>query len=650
MASALLPSLFLAGVILAALSGLPSLLSRDPDGRGAARLLSLAGACGLAVAGMTLLGGLPWELDAAWSLPGARFTLRGDAIGSLFLLPVSLLPAVLAHYGTGYWPDRGHESAPRLRFCFGLASASLALLCYAANGILFLVAWEIMALTCYLMVASEDRNAEVREASWIYLVAAHTGNLCLFAAFALLASARGSFDLGPIAPNWAASPAGSAAFLLFLAGFSFKTGLVPLHIWLPVAHAAAPSHISAFLSGLVTKMGILGLARVIAWTPDPPLWWGGTLVALGAASAVLGLAFALAQRDLKRALAYSTIENVGLIALGLGLATVGKAQGNGPLLLLAGSGALLHVINHALFKPLLFLGAGSVLHATGTRNLEHLGGLAKSMPWTGGLFVLGCAAIAGLPPFNGFVSEWLIYLGAFHAVKGWAWAAAAIGALALAGGLALAAFARLFGIAFLGEPRSRAAAHAHEAPPSMLRPMRLLGGLCLFIGLFPLALGPILQPAAAALDARSSVPLLGAHAPLASLSLLAAVGLAFAGAAWLSIRHLHARRSGTWDCGYAAPSARIQYTASSFGQFLGEPFQWALLPLRHLPRIRGLFPRPAHFSSEVPDPALERVLKPAFRLSAWLMGWLRVLQSGHLPIYMLYVVLTLVALLAWSLT
>jgi len=646
----MLPALFLAAVVLAALSGLPSILGQDPDGRGAARLLALSAACGLTVAAATLLGCQNWELDAAWSLPGARFTLRGDALGALFLLPVSLVPALLAHYGTAYWPDRTHESAPRLRLCFGLAAASLALLCCAANGILFLVAWEVMAITCYLMVASEDRDPEVREASWIYLVAAHTGNLCLFAAFALLASARGSFDLGPIPQGWAWGAAGTAAYLLFLAGFSFKTGLVPLHIWLPVAHASAPSHVSAFLSGLVTKMGILGLARLIAWTPDPPLWWGGTLMALGAASAVLGLAFALAQKDLKRALAYSTIENVGLIALGLGMATAGKAMGNGPLLMLAGAGALLHVINHALFKPLLFLGAGSVLHATGTRHLDRLGGLSKAMPWTGGLFLLGSAAIAGLPPFNGFVSEWLMYLGAFQSVKGWAWAALAILALSLTGGLALATFARLFGVTFLGEPRSTDAEGVHEAPAAMLRPMRILGALCLLIGLAPVALLPALQQAAAALGSQHSMISLGGHAALGRLSLLAATGLIFAGLAWVRIRHTSSRRAGTWDCGYAAPSARIQYTAASFGQLLNDQFRWALWPVRHLPRIRGLFPRGSHFSSEVPDPALERGLKPAFHLSAWLMGWLRVLQSGHLPIYLLYVVLTLVALLAWSLT
>jgi hydrogenase-4 component B len=643
-------SLFVLALLLAGLSGVPGILGRDPDGKGAARLLGLSGLCGLAVAAATLFAGHTWELQAAWSLPGARFALRAEALGALFLVPVSLVPPLLAHYGTAYWRDRDQESGPRLRLCFGLATASIALLCFAANGVLFLVAWEIMAITCFLMVASEDRDPEVREASWVYLVAAHTGNLCLFAAFALLASARGTFDLGLVAPGWASGPAGTAAFLLFLAGFSFKTGLMPLHVWLPVAHAAAPSHVSAFLSGLITKMGILGLARIVAWIPDPPLWWGGTLLGLGAASAVLGLAFALAQKDLKRALAYSTIENVGLITLGLGLALAGKSTGHDALLLLAGGGALLHVVNHAFFKPLLFLGAGSVHHATGTRSLDRLGGLLKAMPWTGGLFLLGAAAIAGLPPFNGFVSEWLMYLGAFQSLGGWAWGAVAILALALAGGLALAAFARLFGIAFLGEPRSPEALQAHESPRPMLDAMKVLAGLCILIGLVPIAVLPALQRVAAALGPDRALPHLGRHAPLGMLSVLAGLGLVFAWVAWQRLRRTASREVGTWDCGYAAPTARIQYTASSFGQILNESFQWALWPIRHLPRIRGLFPGHSHFQQDIPDPILERGLNPAFHFSAWLLGWLRVLQSGHLPIYLLYVALTLVALLAWSLT
>lgn len=642
--------LYLLALLLAGCSGVPGILGRDPDGKGAARLLGLAGLCGLTVAAAVLFGGRTWELQAGWSLPGAAFALRAEALGALFLMPVSIVPPLLAHYGTAYWRDRDQESGPRLRLCFGLAAASIALLCFAANGVLFLVAWEMMAITCFLMVASEDRDPGVREASWVYLVAAHTGNLCLFAAFALLASARGTFDLGPVAVGWASGPAGTAAFLLFLAGFSFKTGLMPLHVWLPVAHAAAPSHVSAFLSGLITKMGILGLARLMAWIPDPPLWWGGTMLGLGAASAVLGLAFALAQKDLKRALAYSTIENVGLITLGLGLALAGKATGNNVLLLLAGAGALLHVVNHAFFKPLLFLGAGSVHHATGTRSLDRLGGLLKPMPWTGGLFLLGSAAIAGLPPFNGFVSEWLIYLGAFHALKGWAWGAAAVFALALAGGLALAAFARLFGIAFLGEARSPEALHAHEAPRPMLEAMKVLAMLCILIGLAPVAVLPALQRVAAALGSHRELPPLGGHAPLVMLSVLAGMGLLFAWMAWLRIRRTASRGVGTWDCGYAAPTARIQYTASSFSQILNESFQWALWPVRHLPRIRGLFPRHSRFQQDIPDPVLERGLNPAFHFSAWFLGWLRVLQSGHLPIYLLYVALTLVALLAWSLT
>jgi NADH:ubiquinone oxidoreductase subunit 5 (subunit L)/multisubunit Na+/H+ antiporter MnhA subunit len=271
------------------------------------------------------------------------------------------------------------------------------------------------------------------------------------------------------------------------------------------------------------------------------------------------------------------------------------------------------------------------------------------MPWTRGLFLVGSAAIAGLPPFNGFVSEWLLYLGAFQSLEGWAWGAVAILALSLAGGLALAAFARLFGITFLGEPRSEEARHTHESPRPMLDAMKVLAALCLVIGVLPAIFLPALDRAVAVLGSRDALPRIGFHAPMVMLSVLAGTGCCFAWLVWQRIRRAASRQAGTWDCGYAAPTARIQYTASSFGELLNEPFRWALWPVRHLPRIRGPFPRPSHFASDVTDPVLERGLQPAFRFFAWFMGWFRVLQSGHLPIYLLYVALTLVALLAWSL-
>jgi hydrogenase-4 component B len=396
------------------------------------------------------------------------------------------------------------------------------------------------------------------------------------------------------------------------------------------------------------KMGILGLLRLLSWTPDPPLWWAGLLTALGAASGVGALAFALGQRDMKRMLAYSSIENMGIVALGLGLALAGKSLGNPALVALGGAGALLHALNHALFKPLLFMGAGAVVHGSGTRDLERLGGLARTMPRTALLFLLGSAAICALPPLNGFAGEFLIYLGALGAITQgtWAWAIVPVGALALIGTLAVAAFTRTFGIAFLGEPRSADAQGAHEAPASMLAPMAALAGLCVLIGLVPLALRPALARAVAHLG--PAAPLAGV-APLLPLTLLGALAILAALAGWTFIRRAPSRTSVTWDCGYQAPTPRIQYTATSFAQMLTDAFSYLLRPQARQPRVQGLFPRPSRFRTVFPDLFLDRGARPFFDRFADLLGRLRFLQGGHLPIYLLYVIITLVVLFAWTL-
>lgn len=644
-----LSSLFFCAVLLAALSGVPGLWAKRRGAALASILLALAALCGLAVAGAVLYGGRAWSVQGTWALPNAGFRLQGDPLGSFVLAPVLLVGALLSIYGQAYWSDAEHGAgAPRLRLFFGLAVAAMALLTAATNALLFLFAWEVMAFMGFLMITANDQDAAVREGGWTYFVATHLGTLCLFAGFSLLASATGSFNLGPLPAGFAASRQGTAAFLLLLAGFGLKAGIGPMHVWLPGAHASAPSHVSALLSGLMLKMGILGLLRLLAWTPDPPLWWGGLLTAMGAVSGILALGYALAQKDLKRMLAYSSIENVSIIALGLGLALAGKARGNQALVLLGGAGALFHLLNHALFKPLLFMGAGSVLHATGTRDMERLGGLAKRMPRTAALFTAGSAAICGLPPFNGFAGEWLLYLGAFLALGrgGWQWAIVPLVALAVIGALAVACFTRACGVMFLGEPRHDLGQEPHEAHALMLWPMAVLAGLCAALGLAPLALLPALQRAATALGSGARLTDL---AGLGSLSIVGVVGAAMAWAVWDRLRRAPARIGATWDCGYQAPNARIQYTAASFAQMLTDSLRWVLRPVERRPRLQGLFPRPAMFRARTPDLILERTVKPAMTFSAWAMSWLRILQSGLLPIYLLYVVLTLVALFAWTL-
>lgn len=646
--------LHLLALLAAAASGIPGLFLRRRGGEVAAGFLGLAAALGFWAALGVLSGG-----------PGGAFALRTAALGSpgllvldpiaaFFSLPVLLLSFCGGLYGLGYWEGRrGHT--PVLRLVYGLLTASLLLLVAASHILTFLLAWEGMAIAAFLLVMAEDREPETRRAGWIYLAATHTGTLFLFAAFALLAKTQGHSAFAALPAGLAATRGGTALFALFLLGFGFKAGVLPLHFWLPPAHAAAPSHVSALMSGVLLKMGILGLVRFLSWVPDPPAWWGGALVALGALSGILGVAFALGQHDLKRLLAYHSIENIGIILLGLGLGTLGKATGHPAMQVLGYAGALLHVVNHSLFKGLLFLSAGSVLHATGTRDLERLGGLGRTMPWTSAAFLAGSWAICGLPPLNGFVSEWLIYLGAFRGLGSdpglgrQAWPLVILVSLALIGALALACFAKAFGTVFLGLPRTPAAEQAPEAPRTMLLPMGLLALACLAIGAAPVLFAPALgRVVSAAGGAPVGGEALAALAPLRMLT-WAAVVLGFL--VLLLGRWLRpAPREEdlpTWDCGYAAVDARMKYTASSFADGLVRGLRWALRPAAHLPRLAGWFPRPARYESHVPDPVLDRTASPALRLAVRGAGLLRVAQGGALPVYLLYVLLTLLALLVW---
>jgi len=523
----------------------------------------------------------------------------------------------------------------------------------ARNALLFLAAWEVMALAGFFLVTAEEEKAEARRAGFIYLMATHAGTLALFGLFALLARMTGGFAF-PAAGVLSAAGAG-ALFLLGLVGFGLKAGLMPLHVWLPGAHAAAPSHVSALLSGVMIKTGIYGLVRLTSFFTAVPPWWGWTILLLGALSGVMGVLFAIAQHDLKRLLAYHSVENIGIIALGLGIALLGRSYGLPLLTVLGLTGALLHVINHGLFKSLLFFGAGSVIHATGTREIDRFGGLLRSMPRTALFFLGGAVAISGLPPLNGFVSEWLIYLGLFHSLAaptlGLRLAVLAAPALALIGALALACFVKVFGITFLGTARTPAAAAAHEAPPSMRWPMAILLAACLLIGLWPPLVVPLLGRAVADWQPATApaIPLAGPVAPVTAIAITA---LMLVGLLALSAALLRRKAAGTaaaaptWGCGYPFPSSRMQYTASSFAQMLTGLFGWGLRSERHGGEVRDHFPAPAGFASHTPDTVLDRLLLPLCRLSARLCTWLRGrLQHGITGVYLLYTALTLCLLL-----
>jgi hydrogenase-4 component B len=648
-------SLLAAASALVAVSGFPGLFFRrgSPAAQRLATTLNVLGCAAGAGAALWALAGGHDTARLAWSLPGGPLTFTLDRLSGFFLLPVFIVSCLGAIYGEGYWSEARHpRTARKLRAFYGLLTASLALVMAAGDAWSFLAGWEIVSLSAFFLVTTEGDDPRVLRAGWIYLVSAHMATLCLFAMFALLRDAAGTWRLVPSAAL-GSSALLTPILLLALAGFGIKAGVIPFHVWLPDAHAAAPSHVSAILSGVVLKAGIYGLVRVVSMLPQFPPWLGLALVGLGIASGVLGVVFALAQHDLKRLLAYHSIENVGIILIGIGVGVLGAAEGRPGWAALGFAGGLLHVWNHAIFKSLLFYAAGAVVHATGTREIDALGGLLPRMRATAAAFLVGAVAITGLPPLNGFVSEWLIFLGGFRALAhgtggvGVLAAAAGVPALALIGALAVACFVKAFSAVFLGSPRTSATDGAHDATRSMRFAMAALALACAAIGLAPSPAARIAGAAAGSLLGGTAAGDgdLGALGSAPFVVALVLAALAAVAATW----RRKAARAPTWDCGYAASSPRIQYTASSFAAGLVSLFRWAVRPVEHRPKPAGPFPPAAEaFESHAPDPVLDRVLLPGFAWGRGLLAFARPLQAGRIQAYLLYIVVALLALLWWS--
>jgi len=631
---------------IAAVATGASLLSAGRAPRAWLALLLTGQAAALGAAGWVLAGGPEWEWQGGLAIGGEAVQLRLDAVSAWFLALVAVVGGAGAVYAREYWSPEAHPvSAGSGRVWWSLLLATMVLLLLCSNGLHFLMAWEGFALAAFFLITLDGQGREVREAGWLYLAASHAGTLLLIAFFSVLAARTGSWELGPMRDQ----PGLAWLYWLALGGFGVKAGLFPLHMWLPSAHANAPSHVSAILSGVAIKMGIYGLVRFGGWLPVP-VEAGWLVLGLGVVSAVLGVAFALGQHDLKRLLAYHSVENIGIILIALGLALVAYARGQMAWGELALAGGLLHVWNHGLFKALLFLGAGAVLHATGTREMSRLGGLWRAMPWTAALFAVGAVAIAGLPPLNGFVSEWLVYLGLFDALNPPAAALPALPAivcLATTGALALACFVKVCGVGFLGAPRTEAARRAHECGPWMRGPMLVLAAACAAIGLAPAGCWPALRSVVGSwgaawrdLPAPESLGTLGVvHTGLVLLAVGGAIGLR---------RRLRGRwrRGVTWDCGYAAPTARMQYTAGSFAGILTEWFGWILRPARHEERPEALFPGRAALAEHTPETVLEKVVVPVARWVLRVATLARRLQHGRVQAYLFYVILGLAALAA----
>ena len=590
-------------------------------------------------------------------------------LSAWFLMVFGLIAVPVAVYSVGYF---AHSIAPSRMAAvgsgFNVMLGSVELVFVAGDVITFLLAWELMTLATAALVATEHEERASRRAGYLYLVMSHVGTGCLVAGFLTLAAASGSLSLSALlAGHLVSGLMSDGVFVLFFIGFGVKAGVIPFHVWLPEAHPAAPSSISALMSAVLITAGIYGLFRVCAFGLGiPAVSWALTFMGLGTLSAILGVLYALTQSDLKRLLAYSTIENAGIIVLGLGAAMLALAYGRTELATLAAAASLAHVLNHAVFKGLLFLGAGSVVMGTGTRQLEQFGGLLRRMPWTGLFFLVGAMAIAGLPLLNGFVSEWLTFqalLLGFSSTPGFIRLNYPLSAamLALTSALAAACFVKVFGISFLALPRSTAAAEAHEAPPVMLVPQALLAVLCIGLGLFPGAVLRALSGVLASLPGLQPADRLGwgsagMTSPVGSFDHVvpamfgvALVGAVVAAGGLAARTGLAIRRVPTWGCG-GELSARTEYTATAFSKPLMMIFRAVYRPTRQveaLAEVSPYFPQEVRYRSEV-EPTFERyVYGPLLRGVLRVANGMKVLQAGSLHTYLAYVLALVVLLLLW---
>ncbi|NUM55677.1 MAG: hypothetical protein HUU46_18700 [Candidatus Hydrogenedentes bacterium] len=681
---------------------LPLCLSRVP------RIALVVSMSALFIGGLLLLAAsVPVLLRAgdvapthiAWSVPMGHVSLSLDGLSAWFLMTIGLLAVCTAPYSVAYMrPYVGREPVERFGALLCMLVASLIVFVCAFDVVVFLIGWELMTLSAFLLVIFHDERPDVRRGAWMYLIATHLATgLCLAPLLALVYGATGTTGFDTIAQTLRGTDRNFliAIFLLGVFGFGAKAGFFPLHIWLPAAHPVAPTPVSAFLSGVVVKMGIYGLLRLLTWLPPLPTACAGILLAVGIVSGVLGVLYALAQHDLKRLLAYHTIENIGIIAIAISMGMLGQAVNAPAVAALGYGGALLHVTNHALFKGLLFLSAGAVHHGTGTLAIERLGGLAHKTPVNALLFLAGAVAICGLPPLNGFVGEWVIYAGLVTGAQqsiGVSGGLPAVGvfSLALMGSLALACFAKVFGVVFLGAPRDPALS-AHATPFAMKAAMAMPAIACACIGLAPGLWIPLTYSATSSLVGTDIEHVRHAYGSVLSwgtrLSWMAAVFLCVCTALALARRIASTTRSRaetpsrvtTWGCGYGYPTARMQYSATSFALPLIRGFRGLLWPEFRYAAPCGPFPGASHAETHVPDFAEHDVFAPLFRGIArasamwrhftWSgapaagtrasaaherLGPLRTvvtntvvaLRRGAIQVYLLFIVITLILLFA----
>ena len=630
-----------------------------------ARVLFPLGGLGclvLAGAALQMFGSQPETAILPLGLPQLPFHLRLDNLAAFFLLVIGAVGAGVSIFAAGYF-RKGAGTPPGL-LCleYHVFLASMALVVLADDAYLFMVAWETMALASFFLVTANHKLPEVRQAGFLYLLIAHVGAIAILLCFGVLQANSGDYTFAnmraqALTPFWA-----STAFILALLGFGAKAGMLPLHIWLPEAHPAAPSPVSALMSGIMLKTAIYGLLRVSFDLLQVEVWWwGGLLLALGLATALFGVVFATVQTDMKRLLAYSSIENIGLLLAGIGLALIFQAYGMAALSALALTAVLYHVVSHAFFKSLLFVGTGTVLHATGERNLGRLGGLIRYMPWVAWLMLVGVFASSGLPPFSGFVAEWLL-LQSFLFTPGLPdpflnmLIPVVAAVIALVAALAGYAMVKFFGVIFLGQPREEKLKEAHDAGLWEKIGMLWLAGWCIALGLFPHFLIGLIdtvtislvgaglgRPATAAswlFLAPSSIER-ASFAPLLFLLGIAA-GCLIAFALVRVFYHGRLRRAPPWDCGHRWQTARMQDTAEGFGQPIRQIFEPFLRMTRHLPTPSD---RDPSYQVEVSDHFWYWLYLPVARVVEFLAAQVGRLQRGRISIYLLYSFLTLLFML-----
>jgi len=599
------------------------------------------------------------------------YSFRMDSLSAFFVFTLSILAIAVTIYSFGYL-----QTAPRPRriaivILLDTLLISMMITFTAANAYLFMIAWELMALSAYGLVTSEHESEECRNAGFLYLIMSHADAGFLLLGFGVLGHGATALDFESLrsAGSQLSPETKALAFFLFLMGFGIKAGVIPVHIWLPAAHPVAPSNASALLSGIVIKTGIYGMTRVFfEFLGDVPLWAGTVLLTVAAVSAILGVLYALMEHDLKRLLAYHSIENIGIILLGLGAALMFRASGHPSLAALALTAGLFHTLNHAIFKCLLFLGAGAVQHSAHSRNMEHLGGLIRPMPITALCFLIGAISISGLPPLNGFVSEWLTYqsllagFGTTHTLRDLLFPVAGA-LLALTGALAAACFVKAFGITFLALPRSERAKQASEAPFSMRAGMLILSGACIAFGLgagwfLPVLDGLTQQMIGATRSADGSGTTVviagalhrGSIAPLEIAIFLAMFGVGAFAATWTGNRAKNLA-GVPWDCGLPGLGPQHEYTATAFSKPIRMVFAALFQPkreIRSLFDVSPYFPKAVHFESEIEQPFEDRIYNPFKRAVLWISGRMRAVQAGSVHLYLSYVFVILVALLIFT--